>query len=293
LSPSVKNSTAILLFYIVPFKKQNQPHGFCFFEFPTFGNSIAKSTVTLYNIVNRLVKMHKGGERMRIAVCDDEKIIRNITVRLLQEYSKLVSIDFDIVTFSSGEELLRYPQELQIVLMDIEMEGIDGIQTTEQMYRKNSNTLVILLTSHVKRFKDGYKVHAFRFMTKPISKEEFKEYMNDAVAEILGNKVITLRKDGVDVKINIKSILYISAQLGYTEIWTAKDTYRSENSLLMWEEQLGPKLFFRCHKKYLVNISQIEDLTVNIILKSGELIEVSRRKYPELREIFMNFNVTH
>jgi DNA-binding LytR/AlgR family response regulator len=230
---------------------------------------------------------------MRVAVCDDEKIIRNITVRLLQEYSKLVSIDLEILTFSSGEELLRYDKELQIVLMDIEMEGIDGIQTTEKMYHKSPNTIVILLTSHIKRFKDGYKVHAFRFMTKPISKEEFKEYMNDAIAEVLGNKVINLRKDGIDLKLNVKSILYISAQLGYTEIWTAKDTYRSENSLVMWEEQLDPKLFFRCHKKYLVNISQIEDLTMNIVLKSGEIIEVSRRKYPELREIFMNFNVTH
>ncbi len=230
---------------------------------------------------------------MRIAVCDDDKIIRNITVRLLQEYCKQKSIDFEIVTFSSGEELLKFTQELHIVLMDIEMEGIDGINATGQLHQKSPDTIVILLTSHVRRFKDGYKVHAFRFMTKPIHKEEFTEYLNDAVSEILGSKSITLRKDGVDVSISIKNILYVSAQLGYTELWTARNTYRSENSLLMWEEQLDPKLFFRCHKKYLVNISQIEDLSKEVILKNGDIIEVSRRKYPELREIFMNYNLAH
>lgn len=230
---------------------------------------------------------------MRVAVCDDDKVIRNITIRLLQEYSRQKSIDFDILSFSSGEELLSYHEELHIVLMDIEMNGIDGIITTDLLHQKSPDTLVILLTSHTKRFKDGYKVHAYRFMTKPLHLNEFTEYLNDAVTDILGDKVITLRKDGVDVTINLKNVLYIAAQQGYTEIWTAKNTYRSENSLLMWEEQLDSKLFFRCHKKYLVNVSQIEDLSRAVRLKSGDIVEVSRRKYPELREIFVNYNVTH
>ena len=230
---------------------------------------------------------------MRIAVCDDDKIIRNITVRLLQEYSKLMSVDFDIITFASGEELLAYTGELHIILMDIEMDQIDGIATTGLLHHKNPDTIVILVTSHVRRFKDGYKVNAYRFMTKPIHKSEFTEYMNDAVAEVLGRRSITLRKEGVDVTINMKSILYISAQQGYTEVWTTKNTYRSENSLITWEEQLDPKLFFRCHKKHLVNISQIEDLSDRIKLKNGDIIEVSRRKHAQLRELFMNYNVTH
>jgi DNA-binding LytR/AlgR family response regulator len=204
-----------------------------------------------------------------------------------------MSIDFDIITFASGEELLSYKGEIHIILMDIEMERIDGIATTGQLHHRNPDTIVILVTSHVRRFKDGYKVNAFRFMTKPIHKDEFTEYMNDAVAEILGRRLITLRREGVDVSINIKSILYISAQQGYTEVWTTKNTYRSENSLIIWEEQLDPKLFFRCHKKHLVNISQIEDLSNRIKLKNGDIIDVSRRKHAQLREIFMNYNVTH
>ncbi len=230
---------------------------------------------------------------MRIAVCDDDKIIRNITVRLLQEYSRQTSLDIEIITFASGEELLNYSGELHIVLMDIEMDHLDGITATGLLHHRNPELIVILVTSHVRRFKDGYKVNAFRFMTKPIHKDEFTEYMNDAIAEILGRRVVTLRKDGVDVTINMKSILYISAQLGYTEIWTTKNTYRNENSLVTWEEQLDPKLFFRCHKKYLVNISQMEDLSDKIKLKNGDVIEVSRRKLAKLRELFMNYNVTH
>ncbi len=230
---------------------------------------------------------------MKIAVCDDDKIIRNITVRLLQEYSRQRLIDFDIITFASGEELLAYSGELHIVFMDIEMEHIDGITTTGQLHHKNPECLVILVTSHVRRFKDGYKVNAYRFMTKPIHRDEFTEYINDAVTEVLGRRSITLRKEGVDVTINMKSILYISAQLGYTEVWTAKNTFRSDNSLITWEELLDPKLFFRCHKKHLVNISQIEDLSDRIKLKNGDIIEVSRRRHAQLREVFMNYNITH
>lgn len=230
---------------------------------------------------------------MRIAVCDDDKIIRNITIRLLQEYSKQRSIDFEIIAFASGEELLSYSGELHIILMDIEMECMDGIATTGQLHDRNPNALVILVTSHVRRFKEGYKVNAYRFMTKPIHKDEFTEYLNDAISEVLGRKAITLRKEGVDVSINIKGILYIAAFQGYTEVWTAKNTYRSENSLVAWEELLDSKLFFRCHKKYMVNISQIDTLSGKIKLKNGDLIEVSRRKHARLREIYMNYNVSH
>ena len=230
---------------------------------------------------------------MRVAVCDDDKIIRNITVRLLQEYSKQMSIDFDIITFASGEELLSYSGELHIILMDIEMDRMDGIATTCQLHHRNPDAIVILVTSHVRRFKDGYKVNAYRFMTKPIHRDEFTEYLNDAVAEVLGRKSITLRREGVDVSVSIKGILYISAQQGYTEVWTAKNTYRSENSLVTWEEILDSKLFFRCHKKHMVNISQVENLSHRIKLKNGDIIEVSRRKQAKLREIYMNYNVSH
>ncbi len=230
---------------------------------------------------------------MRVAICDDNRMIRSITTQLLQVYSSQMSVDFNIIPFSSGEELLQHSNNFEIILMDIELGGIDGISVTSLIHQKNPDTLVILLTSHVRRFKDGYKVNAFRFMTKPINKEEFFEYIGDAVAEILGRKVITLRKNGVNIDINLKYILYISAQQGYTEVWTAKDTYRSDNSLVMWEEQLDPKLFFRCHKKYLVNISQIQELSNDILLKSGDIVEVSRRKYPELRELLLNYNALH
>ncbi len=230
---------------------------------------------------------------MRVAICDDNKMIRSITTQLLQDYSNRMSVDFSIIPFTSGEALLQYSNNFEIVLMDIELGGIDGISTTSLIHQKNPDTLVILLTSHVRRFKEGYKVNAFRFMTKPINRDEFFEYIDDAVAEILGHKVITLRKNGVNVNINLKYILYISAQQGYTEVWTAKDTYRSEYSLVMWEELLDPKLFFRCHKKYLVNISQIEKLSNDIHLKSGDIVEVSRRKYPELRELFLKYSALH
>ncbi len=230
---------------------------------------------------------------MRVAICDDNRMIRSLTTQLLQDYSSKMSVDFSIVPFASGEELLQYSDKFDLVLMDIELGGIDGISATSLIHQKNPDTLVILLTSHVRRFKDGYKVNAYRFMTKPISKEEFNEYIDDAVAEILGQKVITLRKNGVSININLKNILYISAQLGYTEVWTAKDTYRSENSLVLWEKLLDPKLFFRCHKKYLVNISQIEKLSHDILLKSGDIVEVSRRKSPELRELYLNYCTLH
>ncbi len=229
---------------------------------------------------------------MKIAICDDDSIIRLITSKSLLQYSEKYDCKIEVKTFSSGEELLESPIAFDIILLDIIMEGIDGIETAYRLKERDNNAKVILLTSCQERFKDGFKIQAYRFMTKPLALEELEEYMNDARKDILLDKELVFRKDGIKIKLSMRKILYLSAQSGYTEVWTDTDMYRSKKSLSSWEEMLDLRLFYRCHKKFIVNLSHIEKIGSYVVMKNGERIQSSRRKSVDLKRRFNDFDLS-
>lgn len=229
---------------------------------------------------------------MRIAICDDDSIIRIMASKSLVEYSEKYNCRIEIETFSSGEELLESPIAFDIVLLDIVMKGIDGIETAYRLRKRERQPKVIFLTSCKERFKDGFKVQAYRFMTKPLVLEELEEYINDARKDMILDKDFIFRKDGIDIRLSMGKILYLSAQNGYTEVWTDTDMYRSKKSLSSWEEILDLRLFYRCHKKFIVNLSHVEKIGTFVVMKNGERVQSSRRKIVELKRRFIDFDLS-
>ena len=74
---------------------------------------------------------------------------------------------------------------------------------------------------------------------------------------------------------------------------TPCSSYFCDESLLQWEEKISPNIFFRCHKKYLVNLNSVESIKDHtILLANGEKLPVSRRKWTLLKYAFIKFDIT-
>ena len=73
-----------------------------------------------------------GGMKMKIAICDDERAMRDSLIGFLNEYSEINNTEMDITEFSSGDELLSGETDFDIVFMDYQMEGIDGMETSRR-----------------------------------------------------------------------------------------------------------------------------------------------------------------
>lgn len=95
----------------------------------------------------------------KVAICDDEKIFIDDVVTKLSEQSA----DCEIATFLSGEELLISSLDFNIIFLDIEMAGIDGINTAFSLREQGYDGIIIFLTSHTEFMPDAFKVKAFRF----------------------------------------------------------------------------------------------------------------------------------
>ena len=234
---------------------------------------------------------------IKIVICDDKKITTGNLDALLASYMQEKSLDANIVFFLSPTALYEHMKEhtVDIIFMDLDFgnEQEDGILWSTKIHQEFPRTLVLILTAYEERYKEGYIAKVFRFMTKPFTQEELYENLNACLEELNLYKVIKLTRHGSTHKIPIPDILYFAAHAGGSELKTMEASYFCEESLLQWEQKTSPSIFFRCHKKYLVNLNSVEQIKNHtIVLVTGEKLPVSRRKWTLLKSTYMKFDIT-
>lgn len=233
---------------------------------------------------------------IQIAICDDKKITTANLEELLKSYMEEKLLEINIIYFLSPSALYNYMSEnhVHIVFMDLDfgVEQEDGILWSMKIHQNFPDTLVIILTAYANRYKEGYVAKVFRFMTKPFEKEELYENMQACLEELNLYQVIKIFRYGGIKTIPIKNILYFSAHTGGSEMKTIDTSYFCEESLLQWEEKTSPCIFFRCNKKYLVNLYSVEQIKNHtIFLINGEKLPVSRRKWSLLKTAYIKFDI--
>ncbi len=144
----------------------------------------------------------------KIAVCDDEQIFVDDVVAKLKEQSE----QCEISEYISGEELLNSSLEFNIIFLDIEMTGINGINTAFALRERGYDGMIIFLTSHTEFMPDAFKVKAFRFLDKPLDSLKFNEAFSEAKKEIMNTEHILLSdKSGKTVYLKLTDIIYLEA----------------------------------------------------------------------------------
>lgn len=228
-----------------------------------------------------------------IGICDDEKYVHEIIHQLIKAYSEKRSIDCKLVHFYSAEEWLEYTRDLDCVLLDIEMPETDGIQAAHTFLKSKFLYKIIMLTAHVERFKEAFEVQAFRFVTKPVIEQELYQALDAAYACRIERKQILLYRDGIVYNVKQRDIVFITTNCSASLVYTLNSEYRSEMSLKQWEKELDSKIFFRCHKSYIVNLGYIDTIgNRQLKLITGDKVEVSRRERTGLKIAFMEYDTT-
>ena len=116
---------------------------------------------------------------MKIAVCDDEKEIRDMFAEKIgQLYPKA-----DLPLYQSGEELLLSDNEPDIRLLDIKMPGKNGMETARELRKKNKMTIIIFVTALDDFVFQAFDVGAFHYLVKPFDDRKFAEVLQNAIEQ--------------------------------------------------------------------------------------------------------------
>lgn len=116
---------------------------------------------------------------IRIAIVDDEKVIREQIKKLIEKKQAESIID----TYSSGEELLMNEKCYDIVFLDIQMNGMNGIDTARALRQKTEDNVLIFITGVKEYVFDAFDVAAFHYLIKPIQESKFRIVYDRAVLE--------------------------------------------------------------------------------------------------------------
>lgn len=234
---------------------------------------------------------------IELAICDDSNASVETIKNAVDRFASDSHQNFHVTVFAAPSALFSHMQtnNIDIIFMDLEFNdrAEDGILWSAKINQQFPETLILILTAYENRYKEGYIVRAYRFMTKPLIAREFEENMNACLRELTLREATIIVHQGTKLTVPLKNIIYFSAYYGGSELHTTGSLIYSDDSLLQWENKLMHSSFFRCHKRYLINLYHIESLDNHYItMSNADKLSVSRRKWTSLQNSFIKYDLT-
>lgn len=214
---------------------------------------------------------------INIGIVDNEQWAVDNLYGLVKSYFEKENVEHKIHGYLSGIEMLKCTDILDIVFLDIEMPDADGIEIGRRLNEMSPSCTIVMATISKERFKEAFRINAFRYITKPFEREEVWEAVDSYIKKKVGIHTIDVYNDRKLYKIQEKDICYIKAYDGYTLIYSVKGKYRSELSLTDFQEKIDQKIFFRISRSYLVNLLKIDKYCDDKIYIGEEALKISRR----------------
>ncbi|MDB0441010.1 DNA-binding response regulator [Clostridioides difficile] len=224
----------------------------------------------------------------KIAVCEDEEIQRKIMFEYIEMF--LQEDRYKIFHFKNGEELLKDYIKVDVIFMDIEFEGLNGLETAKEIRKIDEDVSIIFTTAFVDYALQGYKVRAFDYLVKPISYSKFENMMTKYFLEKAKEKKLIEFKIKDEIKvIKVESIVCIETSSKYAKVHTKTESFFTTTKIKDIEESLPNETFFRCHKSFLINLLEVRDYNHKVVtLGEREDIKatISYRRYNSFKESF-------
>ena len=197
---------------------------------------------------------------MQIAICDDEVSM----VQILEEKIKKLLPDAVIEKYLSGDELIASGSKPDILFLDIQMPGMDGMETAKMLRQDNEDMILIFVTAAEEYVFQAFDVGAFHYLVKPFSDEKLKEVVTKAVHNIKRSsrlekdeKYIMVQTAGSHIKIFLRDIVYAEVYNRKVIIHTRSTDIEYYGKLQELSDMAGTD-FFRTHRAYLVHFKYVE-----------------------------------
>lgn len=230
---------------------------------------------------------------MRIGICDDEKFQREYLSKLCMECADKLGIECDIVEFSTGNEVLNYQGEmLTLLLLDIEMEGISGIEVKDHIEHSDMVWRIIFISNHEECVWSAFGTNTLAFERKPISCNRMERWIQIAVREFDNEIIIKFEKDNTATWSKIENLLYLRAEGNYTIVHTKHTEFIISKSLKYWQEQLPKDRMIRVHRSYLINLDYVEhvakdEIRMKHVKKSIPIGRINKKNFINQYQAFI------
>lgn len=214
-----------------------------------------------------------------IAIVEDMPADADLLMRYFDRYSQDSGDTFQIQHFRTGAEFLAAYQPIyDIVFMDIELPGRNGMDTATALRKLDNTVTLIFVTNLVRYAAQGYDVDAMAFLLKPVSYENFSLKLQRALSRCSSRSTPDLcitTSDGIR-RISTSRVKYIETSGHYLIYHTTEGDFTSYGNMKDAEAVLDATQFIRCNRCYLVNMAFVRAIRGQLLVVDGEELQISR-----------------
>jgi len=218
---------------------------------------------------------------LKIAVVEDDEITNQLLQDLINQYAEEKKLEIGIFTFRDGIEILEgYEAIYDIILMDIEMPKMNGMNAAEKIRQHDADVVLMFITNMKQYAIRGYSVRAFDYVLKPVNYYSFSLRLTRAISCVKTRKtektILLTLPSGVKA-LDAKEIYYLEIQDHTLYYYTKEGKYAVRSTMKSMEKELKDFQFVKCNCSYLVNLRYVTEINKDIVVVAGNKLQISRR----------------
>ena len=229
---------------------------------------------------------------IRIAICDDEKHMSDHIRSFVSYFFRKKNREISLRIFSSGEELLSYNGQIDILFLDIQMKEMDGMETERKLRAGQFRGVMIFITVLKEMVFQSFEVQAYDYLIKPVDEKQFEKTMERLYASIQNAS-----EDSLLVQKGYEGRIIAKDEIVFCEIIDRKIylNLTSGEFVDYYEriEILETKLdnrFYRCHRSYLINLKHLKGYkNGTVYMDNGKEIPISRLRGTEFSGVVLQY----
>lgn len=238
-----------------------------------------------YELCGIIGETEGGSGMIRIAICDDDSAYGAWLENMI---FKAFGSGVEITYYSSGEDYLVDADQMhELIFLDVEMPGMDGIETAVQIRKENRNAVLVFISGVRNPTPESFKVAPYRYLLKCFSDKELEIELKEIFTEtkrVFAEEYLVCEKNGCNIRVNLRDVLYISIIRGGCEVYTYDEALANRGvlreKLTSIAEKLENKDFAYAHNSYLVNLRNVDSFSkTEVVLKDKTVLAISRSKY--------------